>query len=69
MSKKLLVPRKGVKVRDPQTGAHIPEEGAVRMVNTYFNRRISDGDLEIREIPRALEKKKASKVKKQDGDE
>lgn len=67
--KKLLIPKTGVKVRDPITGAHLPPEGAVRSMNSYYNRRINDGDLEIREVE--VEKEKVSKKaeKKKDGDE
>lgn len=57
--KKLLVPRKGVLVRDPETRVHLPAEGAVRMVTSYYNRRIADGDLEARDIP--VENKKSAK--------
>lgn len=52
--KKLLVPKQGVKVRDPNTGLHLPPEGATRSLNSYYDRRIKDGDLEVREV--AIEK-------------
>lgn len=59
--KKLLVPRKGVKVRDPKTGQHFPEEGSVRMMTSYYTRRVNDGDLEVRDVP-AEEKKSRAKA-------
>ena len=70
MEKKLVIPKKGVKVRDPQTGQHLPEEGAVRALNTYYDRRIKDGDLEVRDIPKS-DSKPAHHTKKsvqKDGD-
>ena len=66
--KKLMIPKKGVKVRDPDSGQHLPEEGAVRAVSSYYNRRVADGDLEIRDVPKKTAQKKASKPKS-DGDE
>lgn len=47
--KKLLVPKKDVKVRDPITGEHLPPQGAMRNITSYYDRRIKDGDLEVRE--------------------
>lgn len=69
MEKKLVIPKKGVKVRDPQTGQHIPVEGAVRSLNTYFDRRIKDGDLEVRDIPKTPARTPvAKKTVQKDGD-
>ncbi len=65
--KKLMVPRKGVKVRDPNSGIHLPEEGAVRTVSSYYNRRVADGDLEMRAVPKA-KTVKSTKKPKTDGD-
>jgi len=69
MEKKLIIPKKGVKVRDPQTGQHIPVEGAVRSLNSYFDRRIKDGDLEVRDVPKASPRATtAKKTAQKDGD-
>jgi len=39
-------PRKGVKVRDPVSLRHVPEEGAdVPEGDSYWQRRLLDGDL------------------------
>lgn len=46
--KKILIPKKGLKVRDPATGEVIPEEGAVKKLNSFFRRRINDGDLTLK---------------------
>jgi len=43
--KKRYTPKTGIKVRDLQTGGHIPAEGCVRVVSTYLTRRVNDGDL------------------------
>lgn len=60
-----LVPREGVKVRDPATGFHLPTEGADRQINSYYNRRIADGDLIIRKggKPKATASKKDNGAK------
>lgn len=70
MEKKLVIPKKGVKVRDPQTGQHLPEEGAVRSLNTYYDRRIKDGDLEVRDVPKSVTKsaQPSKKAVQKDGD-
>ena len=57
--KKRYIPKQGVKVRDPQTGGHFPEEGAVRMVTSYLTRRVNEGDLTAE--PVKVSKKKTSK--------
>lgn len=56
---KKYIPKKGVKVRDPKTGGHIPEEGAVRVVDSYLTRRVNEGDLTIEDV-----KKQKSPTKK-----
>lgn len=68
MEKKLVIPKKGVKVRDEISGQHLPETGAARVITSYYDRRIKDGDLDVRDI--AIEKKPASKNQgqKKDGD-
>lgn len=48
-----VVPKEGVKVRDEHGQSHIPPEGDTRILTTYYNRRIGDGDLIIREMPMA----------------
>lgn len=55
-NKKLLIPKKGLKIRDPKTGLHIPEEGVERKLNTFYNRRIADGDLEAKPVSKAKTK-------------
>lgn len=65
--KKLVIPKKGIKVRDEITGQHLPEAGAVRSITTYYDRRIKDGDLEVRDVP--VERPKSKKKPEQkDGD-
>lgn len=39
-------PRKGVKVRDPESKRHLPEEGAEVPENSYWMRRLLDGDVQ-----------------------
>jgi len=42
-----LKAKKGVKVRDPKTGQHLAEGGEVKPLNTYWRRRLNDGDVDI----------------------
>lgn len=49
MKTAFLIPKQGVKVRNPNGIGHISETGEERILNTYWNRRIADGDLIIRE--------------------
>lgn len=58
MNNKFLIPREGVKVRDPITGLHLRKDGEMRLLTTYYNRRIADGDLIVGKPPK---KKKESK--------
>lgn len=74
MKKVFLIPKDGVKVRDPDTGLHMPEEGGERMLNTYYNRRIADGDLIVRDSgsptapPAVIENKEGERSKSSKGD-
>ena len=38
--------RAGLIVRDPKTGAPLPEAGGPVVLNTYWNRRLRDGSVE-----------------------
>lgn len=46
-------PAKGIQVRDPQTGAPIPESGIeVRANPSYWDRRLRCGDVvEVKDMP------------------
>lgn len=69
MTKKLMVPRDGVKVRDPINMEHLPPGGASRHITSYYKRREADGDLEIRDIPKTKAVKTSKQSKnKPDGD-
>lgn len=48
-----IVPAEGIKVRDPETGAHIPESGATVSLTPYWRRRITEGAVEERIATRA----------------
>jgi hypothetical protein len=45
-----LIPKKGVKVRDPKTYNILPEAGAMTSLTTYWRRRIKCGDVVIRKV-------------------
>lgn len=49
MNQVFLIPKEGVLVRDSHGQTHIPAEGAYRMMNSYYDRRVRDGDLIMRE--------------------
>tara|TARA_R110002095_G_scaffold57870_5_gene49598 strand:+ start:263 stop:481 length:219 start_codon:yes stop_codon:yes gene_type:complete len=65
--KKLLTPKEGLIVRDPKTGIALPPEGKELVVDSYWKRRIKDGDIAVSEI---VKKKKADLkvVKNKDND-
>ncbi len=44
MRKIYIKPANGIKVRDPQTGEHLPEAGAEKPRSHYWLRRLKDGD-------------------------
>lgn len=66
--KKLFIPAKDVKVRDPQTGGHFPPEGSVRMITSYLTRRVNEGSLIVEEakIVKNTKKKPAKDIKHTD---
>ncbi|MBA4358044.1 MAG: hypothetical protein C0405_10010 [Desulfovibrio sp.] len=45
LQSKVLIPRPGLVVRDPVTMAPLPPEGAAKPMNTYWRRRLRDGDV------------------------
>ena len=40
-------PRLGLNIRDPQTGAYLPDTGQVVPRDAFWLRRIKDGDVQI----------------------
>jgi hypothetical protein len=48
-----LIPKPGVKVRDPQTRLHLPPDGAEKSESSYWLRRLRDGDVTVDE-PQAV---------------
>ena len=52
-----LKPVDGIQVRDPRTALHLAVEGEDKPLNTYWRRRLKDGDVIL------AEKKKAGKGK------
>lgn len=45
MASKVLMPAKGLKVRNPKTGKHLSIEGEKVELNKYWLRRLSAGDV------------------------
>lgn len=54
--KALLVPAKNLTVLDPHTMVPLPIEGAVVELNTYWLRRIADGDVTQKQSPKSDKK-------------
>lgn len=54
---KFVVPADGLQVRDPATGAVLPAEGAEVPLNTYWLRRLGDGDVREAIAPKSTTKK------------
>jgi hypothetical protein len=52
-----VIPKKGLIVRDPVTKDALPEQGGSVDLNTYWKKRIRDGDVEI-----AVAKKPTKKI-------
>jgi hypothetical protein len=51
-------PAEGLKVRDPDTRRHLPEEGAAVPRSTYWLRRLRDGDVVAASAPRPAKRAK-----------
>ncbi|RJX35664.1 MAG: DUF2635 domain-containing protein [Desulfarculus sp.] len=48
-----LAPAPGLVVRDPETFAPLPPEGAPKPLNSYWRRRLRDGDVTQGQPPAA----------------
>lgn len=53
-----IKPRKGLLIRDPKTRNPIPKEGAFVVLDTFWRRRLADGDVEKVETKKSKNKKK-----------
>lgn len=47
-----LIPKTGLRLRDPQTLALLPPQGAAVALTSYWHRRLKDGDVSIGKPPR-----------------
>ncbi|MDD9911655.1 MAG: DUF2635 domain-containing protein [Alphaproteobacteria bacterium] len=52
--------RKKLKVRNPETGQHLPAEGMHVTQSTYWLRRIKDGDVLTTQVKESTNKKAKS---------
>lgn len=65
MSRIFVKPAPGLKIRDPETKLHLPEEGAQVVKSSFWSRRIKDGDVLTTEPkPEVKEIKKEEKTEK-----
>lgn len=56
MKEEILIPKKGLIVRDPITKAPLPESGMPKPYNKYWRRRVNCGDAMIKPVPKKKEK-------------
>lgn len=68
MSKIFIKPAPGLKVRDPETKEHLPENGANVVKSPFWIRRIKDGDVVLAEVAQPKEIKKEEKINLKQGD-
>lgn len=47
-----VIPKKGLKVRHPETGGYLPEAGALVEDSSYWRRRLRDEDVALGEAPK-----------------
>ncbi len=59
-----LIPQGGKKVRDIDRGDHLPPEGREVDMQTYWRRRINDGDVTIGKKPAPARKPKSDPADK-----
>lgn len=48
-----VTPKSGVKVRHPQTGQHVPDTGMLVTPDSFWARRLADGDVVEGRAPHA----------------
>lgn len=53
-----IIPRKGIVLKDPETRRPIPEEGIMVHLNTFWMRRLADGDVTKAEIKKEFKNEK-----------
>lgn len=51
MKQVYIVPAKDMVVRDPNTGTPLPAAGALVVWETFWQRRLNDGDISIEKEP------------------
>lgn len=49
MKQRFYIPKEGVLIRNHDGRGHLPAEGAFRMQSQYYDRRVKDGDLAVRD--------------------
>jgi len=54
MTKTYLIPLPGISVYDPQVRDFLPPEGREVEENTYWKRRIKDGDVTVGKTPKVV---------------
>ena len=56
MEKIFIIPAPGKKVRKPDSKLHLPEKGEFVVKNSFWNRRIKEGDVVLKEEVKKEEK-------------
>lgn len=61
-----IIPKEGLKVISPDTLKRVPKEGIViRKMNTFWNRRLNDGDIKAEDLSKKKNSKQVSKTKEE----
>lgn len=74
MFKKLKPSKEGLKVLNPATSLHLPEDGKEVEINSYWRRRLEAGEVvevtakKVSMPSQKIEKKQESKAKKMEGE-
>lgn len=63
MNEIFVKPKAGMKIRRPDSGAMLPDEGANVPNTPFWQRRISDGDVEKMEVKQEAKSEKPAKAK------
>lgn len=63
MKQVYIVPAKDMLLRDPNTGALLPAAGALVVWETFWQRRLNDGDISIEKEPSDKSDKSQNEVK------
>jgi len=63
-----IIPKENLKVINPDTLKRVPKDGIViRKMNSFWNRRLDDGDIKVEDLSEKKKPKQISETKKEEG--